>query len=232
MHRQKPNRPAGPVKKAGTAFRLLVLLALMLCLLTGCAGKGQKTITSLDQLSEPGLRIGVPGSIIEYDMLKREYPGAEVIAYGDNPLGYRDVASGRLDVYFYERREMSLAIEHGTEGVHLLDGAYHVNDVAVGISPKAAIPDLREKINTFIAEKRADGTLDDMYDRWVVRGEYDFPDIPRAENPQYHLRVATAGTVMPYTYYVGSQLNGYDIELAYRFAYWLGADVSFKVRSI
>ncbi|MBR6165834.1 MAG: hypothetical protein IKQ45_07925 [Clostridia bacterium] len=142
MHRQKHNCPACPVKKTGTAVRLLVLLALMLCLLAGCTGKEQKTITSLDQLSEPGLRIGVPGTIIEYDMLKRDYPDAEIIACGDSPLGYQDVAAGRLDVYIYERREMTLAIEHGTKGVHLLEGAYHVNDVAVGISPKAAIPDL------------------------------------------------------------------------------------------
>jgi polar amino acid transport system substrate-binding protein len=68
-----------------------------------------------------------------------------------------------------------------------------------------------------------------MYSRWVVRGEYEMPEIPRAENPEYHLRIATAGTAMPYTYYTGTQLNGYDIEMAYRFAYWLGADVEFKV---
>jgi polar amino acid transport system substrate-binding protein len=231
MHEKKANRKARPGKKAGTAVKILVLLALMLCLLTGCAGKEQRTVTSLDQLSEPGIRIGVPDSLIEFDMLKRDYPEAEIVAYGDNPLGYQDVASGRLDVYIYERREMTLAIEHGTEGVRLLDGTYHTNDVAVGISPLTKIPKLQEKLNAFIAELRANGTLDDMFDRWVVRGEYDMPDIPKAENPKIHLCVATAGTAMPFTYYVGTQLNGYDIELAYRFAAWLGADVEFKVIS-
>lgn len=229
MHSRKPNRGTGPARKAGRAAGILVLLALVLCLVTGCAGREQKTVTSLDQLSEPGIRIGVPGTIIEFDMLKRDYPEAEVIAYSDNPLGYQDVASGRIDVYIYERREMSLAIEHGTEGVRLLEGAYHTNDVAVGISPVTGIPDLQGKLNTFIAELRADGTLDDMYSRWVINGEYDMPEIPAAKNPEYHLRIATAGTAMPYTYYVGTRLNGYDIELAYRFASWLGADVEFKV---
>ena len=220
MHEKKPNRKA---------VRILVLLALLLCLLTGCAGKQQRTISSLDQLSEPGIRIGVPGNMIEYDMLKKDYPNAEVVPYTDNPLGYKDVASGRLDVYMYERREMTLAIENGTEGVRLLDGTYHVNDVAVGISPLTKIPQLQEKLNTFIAELQADGTLDDMFDRWVVRGDYEMPVIPKAENPEYHLRVATAGTAMPFTYYAGMQLNGYDIELARRFASWLGADLEFKV---
>lgn len=229
MYGRRPNRGNKPAKKAGTAAGIFVLLVLTLCLLTGCTGKGQKEVTSLEQLSEPGIRIGVPSSIIEFDMLKRDYPGAEVIPYSDNPLGYQDVAGGRIDVYIYERREMSLAIEHGTEGVRLLEGSYHTNDVAVGISPLTGIPNLREKLNTFIAELRADGTLDDMYSRWVVRGEYEIPEIQEAKNPEYHLRIATAGTAMPYTYYVGTQLNGYDIELAYRFAAWLGADVEFKV---
>jgi ABC-type amino acid transport substrate-binding protein len=117
------SRKTKPVKRTGKAAGILVLFALMLCLMTGCARQGQKEVTSLDQLSEPGIRIGVPGTIIEFDMLKRDYPGAEVIPYSDNPLGYQDVASGRIDVYIYERREMSLAIEHGTEGVRLLEGA-------------------------------------------------------------------------------------------------------------
>ena len=124
---------------------------------------------------------------------------------------------------------MTLAIQHGTTGVHLLDGTYHVNDVAIGISPLTTIPQLQEKLNTFITELRVDGTLDDMFDRWVIRGDYEMPEIPAAENPVYHLRIATAGTAMPFTYYVGTKLNGYDIEMAYRFAAWLGADVEFKV---
>ena len=176
MHEKKVNRKI-----------ILVLLALMLCLLTGCAGNQLRTVTSLDQLSEPGIRIGVPDSLIEFDMLKKDYPEAKIVAYGDNPLGYQDVASGRLDVFIYERREMALAIEHGTEGMHLLDGTYHTNDVAVGISPLTKIPKLQEKLNAFIAELRANGTLDDMFDRWVVRGEYDMPEIPKAENPEIHL---------------------------------------------
>ncbi len=60
MHEKKVNRKI-----------ILVLLALMLCLLTGCAGKQLRTVTSLDQLSEPGIRIGVPDSVIEFGKPRR-----------------------------------------------------------------------------------------------------------------------------------------------------------------
>ena len=55
------------------------------------------------------------------------------------------------------------------------------------------------------------------------------PDIPPAENPSFTLRVGTTGTVMPYSYYIGTELAGYDIELARRFAAWIGAKLEFRV---
>ena len=215
---------------AKSALALILLLCLIAAAFTGCGAKPQpERITSLEQLAKPGTKIGVMFNVLEYETLKQDYPDAEIVPYNDNPLGYKDVVNGRIDAYVYARREMELAIENGTSGVRLLAENYSSNPVAVGISPKAQIPDLREKLNEFIAELKADGTLDDMFMRWVVEVNDEMPDIPAAKDPQYHLRVGTTGTVMPYSYYVGAELNGYDIELAYRFASWIGADVEFLV---
>ena len=197
--------------------------------LFGCAANGSEPIISLEQLGEPGKKIGVPGDLLEFDMLQRDYPKAEVLAYNDKPLAYEDVANGRIDAFFYVRNEMKIAIANGTKGVRLLDEDYSKNTVAIGISLNAAIPDLQSRINTFLSEIKADGTSDDMYQRWVIRGDDAMPDIAGAEHPLMRLRVATTGTVMPYSYYVGTELRGYDIELAYRFAAWLGADVEFRI---
>lgn len=208
-----------------TAFAAI----LALCLLTGCGAKGTEAITSLDQLGEPGRKIGVPGDMLEFDTLQQDYPEAEILAYDNYPSAYADVAEGRLDAYVYARREMEFAIANGTAGVRLLDENYSKNTVAVGLSPASPIPDLQEKINAFISELKAEGTLDDMFLRWVIRAEDTMPEIALPEHPAYHLRVGTTGTVMPYSYYVGTELRGYDIELAYRFAAWLGADIEFKI---
>lgn len=220
--------------KMKTTAKRAAALGLLVCLITavfaGCGAKPQTDgITSLDQLNKSGAKIGVMFNVLEFDMLKKDYPDAEIVPYNDNPLGYKDVANGRIDAYVYARREMELAIENGTSGVRLLEENHSVNPVAVGVSPKARIPDLREKLNEFIAEKKADGTLDDMFLRWVVETDSEMPEIAPAKKPEYHLNVGTTGTVMPYSYYVGDELNGYDIELAYRFGAWIGADVEFKV---
>ena len=208
---------------------LACFLALALCLMTGCGAKGRETITSLEQLSKPGTKIGVPSDMLELETLQRDYPEAVVLAYDNYPMAYEDVAKGRLDAYVYARREMEFAMEGGVTGVRLLDENYSKNTVAVGLSPVSSIPNLQEKINSFISELNANGTLDDMYLRWVVQADDTMPEIVLPEHPAAHLCVGTTGTVMPYSYYVGTELRGYDIELAYRFAAWLGADIEFKV---
>ncbi|MBQ9031514.1 MAG: transporter substrate-binding domain-containing protein, partial [Parasporobacterium sp.] len=208
---------------------IVCLLALAMCLLAGCGVKDNTEITSLDQLNGPGTKIGVPGDMLEYEMLQRDYPEAEVLVYDNYTMAYDDVAKGRLGAYVYARREMEFAIENGTAGVRLLDENYSKNTVAVGLSPVSPIPNFQGKINTFISELDADGTLDDMYMRWVILADDTMPEIVLPEHPAYHLRVGTTGTVMPYSYYVGTALRGYDIELAYRFAAWLGADIEFKI---
>ena len=175
---------------------LTCILVLALCLLTGCSAKDGEAVTSLDQLGEPGVKLGVASDLLEYATLQQDYPEAEVIAYSDNQLAYEDVARGRLDAYVYSRREMEFAIENGTAGVRLLDENYSKNTVAVGLSPLSAIPNLRSRINAFLSEQKADGTLDDMYLRWVIQGDDTMPEIPVPEQPSLHLRVGTTAVFL------------------------------------
>ncbi len=210
---------------------LVILLAACLSaglILTGCGGRQKRSVTSFEQFHEPGVKVGISFNLLEFKTFKEDYPEAEVIAYHDMQTGIQDVAKGRIDAYIYEREILDQAIQNGITGVTLLKESYSSNDVAVGLSPVSKIPDLENRINAFIAELREEGILDDMYRRWVISGEQTMPDIKPAEDPGYHLRVGTVGTIMPYSYYEGTELTGYDIELAYRFASWLGADLEFK----
>ena len=220
------------MKSTGTKLKFLFLLcalALGLGLLGGCGKKDDGAVTSFAQLGEPGRKIGVPSNVLEMKMLERDYPQAEIVPYDEYPLAYEAVKSGKLDAYVYARLEMQLAMDNGVTGVRLLDENYNIDSVVIGISPVSKIPALQDQINAFLAELRADGTLDDMYDRWAIRGEDVMPEIPAPEHPALRLRVGTTGTVMPYSYFSGKELRGYDIELAKRFAAWLGAELEFKI---
>ena len=209
--------------RAAARLTLVAWIALLL------SGFSALPVTALDQLARPGTVIAVGLDTPAERSLRKDYPAAQVVPYNDSFMAYADVANGRANAFIGARREMEFAIDNGIKGVRLLDENYAINRIAVGISPVSPIPDLTQKINAFIAELRADGTLDDMFERWALRGEETMPDIPAPENPAFTLRVGTTGTVMPYSYFIGDELAGYDIELARRFASWLGAGLELKL---
>ena len=211
-------------------MRILSLAALLAAalLLFGCSQEGEQ-ITSFFQLKKPGTIIAVATNTPESALVEGDFPDAVIQSYTDMFPTYQDVAKGKITAAVYARRQMELAIENGVRGVCLLDENYTENTIAVALSRKSKIPDIKGKINTFIQELKEDGTLDDMYRRWVIDKDETMPDIPEVKNPQLTLTVATTGTVEPYSYYIGRNLAGYDIELAKRFAVWLGADLKFKI---
>ena len=207
--------------------RWFVIWMTMLLLLGASA---LAEITSVEQLNRNGVKVGTELGCAAELTIRQELPEATLEQYNDKNLGYVDVANGRLDAFIFERTQMQKAIKAGVNGVRLLDeNMGDVVKVAVGVSPVSGIPDLKGKINQFIAELRTDGTLDEMFERWAIDGNEEMPKIDLPGRPELHLIVGTSGIVPPYSYYVGTTLNGYDIELAYRLAAWLNADLEFKV---
>ena len=188
---------------------ILSMLLLPLGLLTGCGAKKSDVITSVEQLNEPGRKIGVYSDTAEDQLVARELPQAQIEYIKDHISAFIAVSQGKLDAFVYDRRQMELAIKSGQKGVRLLDETLgEGNRVAVGISPVTKFPDLEAKLNEFIAEIKADGTLDDMQLRWVVQNDETMPDIPVPESAPLHLVVGTTGSLVPYSYYAGTEVAG------------------------
>ena len=210
-------------------------IAFMILLLTLCIpgrivnAEDKEAITSKEQLNKPGKKVGVGVGSAAVLIVEKELPEAEILYFELNE-GLQAVEQGKLDAYIYDRRQMRLALETSGKNLELLSqNMDEKTKIAVGISPVSKIEDLENKLNEFIDICHEDGTLDEMFNRWVVENDFDMPDIPEAQNPETKLIVGTSGIVMPYSYYQGDELYGYDIELARRFAGYIGADLEFKV---
>ena len=213
-----------------TTIRRL-LLTTAACLLFGhVSAFAEGPITEVSQLNDPKMTIGVDqGSVVEI-IVKNELPEAKKAYYTDKYTGYEAVRQGKIDAFAFERLQMELTIEGGLKGVHLLDECLQEKmQFAVGISPITKIPDFEKKLNSFLAELRENGTLDEMKERWRTDIGVVMPDIAVPENSDLVLKVATSGIVPPYSYFIGDELTGYDIELARRFAAWLGAELHLAV---
>ena len=218
----------------GHRFLLICsILAVLAGLFSGCKSedKGTKaeTITSIEQLNRPECKIGMAENTDDHKLVEEKIPNAQIEFYKDSITGYTAVAQGKLDAFVYGRITMTTSILNGQKGVRLLDEAIGEYTIATAISPVSQIPDLENKLNTFLDEVEKDGTKDDMIKRWMTNRENTMPDIPVPETSDIHLVVGTSGIYEPYTFYKGTELVGYDVELAYRFAAWLGATIEFKV---
>jgi len=89
--------------------------------------------------------------------------------------------------------------------------------------------DIIEQYNEFLASIKADGTLEEMQERWLKSNAFEavMPEIPlTGENGT--LTVAIMATYPPFTFAGESgEFTGFDIEQLRRFAAWLGKDVRF-----
>ena len=145
-------------KLAGISLAALMLLPLVFAALAADSGE------DID-LSAKGVKIGVESGTDQERLVNELFPDAD-ISYYEHLNGYIAVQQGKIDAFIYGKNKMKLAAESGLSGVRVLDST--IGDpiqIALGLSDNSEIPELRSKVNRFITEVKADGTLDDMYDR-------------------------------------------------------------------
>ena len=89
--------------------------------------------------------------------------------------------------------------------------------------------ELRESFNEFLKEIKADGTYDDMIERWIDTVDSPpMPDIP-LKGTNGVLTFASNGELEPFGYIVNGQPEGFDIELARRFAAHMDMDLDISL---
>ena len=211
-------------------LRAVILVLTLISLMVGCHSKTKLAVTEATQMNDAAYTIGVPSGATAVNAVESALPKAKMKYYSSLPDAYLAVQQGKVDAFAYDRYLLGFAVANGLDGVKVLpEDVGATDDVAIGISRKSDIPDLQQKINDFLTELKNDGTLDDMFQRWVVNADDTMPDIPKPEHPTITLKVGTSGVVQPFSYYKGDELTGYDLELTARLALYLNADLEIKV---
>lgn len=214
------------VKRIGA---LGLLLLTLLTLVSGCGQKEKGDITRIDQLNDSKYTITLDaGSAASLDG-KNAFPNANFTYSPSAPDAYLAVSQGTADAFVYGKLYMQYAIAaESFNNLTILDGVLNTAQIAAGINPKRT--DLVDGVNAFIRQIQQDGTLADMYQRWVVEADDTMPDIPEAENPDKTIRFGTSGMVTPMNYYGDdNQLTGFDVEFMRRLALYLNADYTIGV---
>ena len=210
----------------------IFLTALFIALLfAGCGSQKARNapVSSLAELDQPGRIVGVAVGTSAATSAPGILENAEISYINSLADALAAVGTGKVDAFAFDRISLEYAMINGIENCRILDEPFgEPMRISVGISRRTRIDLFREKLNAFIEQIHSDGTMDDIYMRWVTKGLETMPDIPEVKDPSCHLIVATSGTLPPSSYHKGDELIGFDIELARRFAYSINASLEFR----
>ncbi len=212
---------------------LLAVLFMVVSALSACSDKqNMELITSADQLNDSKYTIAVSTGSSAASQVPNHFPNANIAHVKTDADAYMMVDSGIADAYAYDRLTLEYAIASGDiNGFALLDKSYEQIDIAVGVNRKYS-DELLPGLNAFIKQIKEDGTLDDMRNRWVTRGDDTMPEIPvpEAPDPNKVIKIGTAGLITPMTYYgKNNEITGFEVELIKRYAYYANVNVQIEV---
>ncbi|MGA1462632.1 MAG: ABC transporter permease subunit [Steroidobacteraceae bacterium] len=186
------------------------------------AAPGKPKLTSIGDIH--GRRVGVVLGSAQDVYLRKAYPTAEVLQFDHGADLILGLTTDRIDLAVADRDFVRENVATQAQ-LGVLDEPLFASEVAAGFSKSN--PALRADFNAFLANIRADGTYQDMVDRWFKRGERVMPELP-AEGSAGVLRVGTSAGGYPFGAVFNGEFSGFDIELARRFAASQGKRAQFS----
>ena len=182
-------------------------------------------------LNSASVTIAVEAASATETAARTQYPNANYIYVSNATDGMLAVQSGKADAFAVDLSTYESSLAAGTSGLKLhSDGIIgDIGKVSIGVSRLTSIPNAVKLIDQFLSEITADGTLEAMRKRWLTDRDYEMPDIAQAESPDFTITVGTTGLVEPYSFYVGEDVTGLDVELMRRFALWCNAGLKLEL---
>ena len=196
----------------------VVICLFVIAIISGCRGDNAGT-TSVPQTFIPeewvGKKIGVIIGTIHDQVIAEYIPGSVPAYFSDSQSIVLALRNGQIDGMLSDREEFEKVHSPHYPDLRLLEPEFDPSEAGMLISKEK--PELLQKINEFLAEIKADGTFDEMYDRWLG-GDEIMPDIPQGTGEV--LKFGTSGISDGFSYFKDGEIVGFDIEFAKRFAAW------------
>lgn len=198
--------------------RLLFLcVLLLLSVFSGCAKQEKRRVESLNDLRQPGTRIGaVTGSTFD-DYVKEQFPNAQIEYYVSVSDLSQQVRTGEIDA-FPADGPTAQAINREMPELTWLEEKVSDDNYAYAFAKDERGQDLKSKMDVLLAELSADGTLDEITDAWLnderEKQTADYQSLP-GENGV--LQVATEAQFEPFCYVRDNEYVGIDVDLITRF---------------
>jgi len=190
---------------------------------SGTSQKGSTKITSVEDLKDK--RIGVLLGSVHDTYATAHFPQATVLQYKSPSDLVLAVKSGKIDAGIYTR-ETLVEILRGDSELRLVGDSLF--PVPIGIGFNRNNDALRLKFNEFLRQIKENGVYVDMVDRWMKKDDTRMPEIASTKSNGVLVVGNVSDKGMPFTIIKDNKLIGFDIELAERFAAYLGKEIKFS----
>ena len=201
---------------------LVIVAAMALTMLISMASCADSTVKIGVQSGTTG-EFYVKGSA---DMMLDGFSNIECKAYNNGGLAVKAMLDGQIQYVIIDNEPASMLVDQNPGKIKIIDVALTTEEYAFGVDK--AQPELLASINEIIAEIKANGTLDAIFDKYanleyddegnVIGGDEDIVSITSADkdasNQAGQLVVATNAAFAPYEYKKGDKFVGIDMEIA------------------
>ncbi|MDD2501956.1 MAG: ABC transporter substrate-binding protein/permease [Geobacter sp.] len=189
------------------------------------SSKPEKTATLLRTTDDlKNKRIGVLLGSVHDTYATKQYPQATILQYKSPSDLVLAVKSGKVDAAFYTYETLLDVLRQDPE-LGLLGKPLFSVPIGVGFNKNNE--SLKNQFNTFLRQIKSNGQFNDMVTRWILQGNAQTPNIAGAKSNGRLVIGIVSDKGMPFTIIKDNKMIGFDVELAERFAAYLGKEPVF-----
>jgi polar amino acid transport system substrate-binding protein len=181
-----------------------------------------KLLATLDDLKDK--RIAVMLGSTHDAFAHKRYPEAEILQYKAPSDVLLAVKTQKVDVGIYQSVSLKEILKTSPD-IGVIGEPFEMMPVAFGFSKNNV--ELLQQFNAFFQSIKSSGLYDQMIERWTMQ---DHAVMPKIETPN-HNGILVAGHLsvggLPFATVKNNENIGLNIELAKRFAAYLGKDIRF-----
>ena len=141
-------------------------ILLLLCLLTACGVEKNEHLPVYQGMDDlKGKKVATLTGCFQEEILEKEYPDVEVLRIDNATDVVQALITKRCEAIVLDDYMFNYHAE-SARGIVALEDPFVVAEMGVCFA-KGGDTELLDQFNTFFRQIKADGTYDEVYDRWM-----------------------------------------------------------------
>ncbi len=211
-------------------FKKLAVLAaavVTMSALSSCSSAPANTVFSIDDLPGKtiGVQLGTTGDIYAEDYIEE---GSTIEQFSKGADAVQALKQGKVDCVIIDSEPAKAFVEKN-KGLRILDEEFVTEDYAICIAKNNT--ELKEKINTALAQLKADGTIDSIIKNYIgddTKGKTPYVSPEGVDRSNGTLIMATNAAFEPYEFYENNKITGIDADMAQALCDVLGMELKIE----